>query len=65
VVSFSTAKAIKGLATNTRAIEFIRESASTKTTNKAFAILDKASDWNILMDRYENNILGDLVVSFD
>jgi hypothetical protein len=36
-VSFSIARATKGLTTNTKAIEFIRESASTKTTKKPFS----------------------------
>jgi hypothetical protein len=62
-ISFSIAT--KGLTPNTRAIKFIREGASTKTTNKPFSILDKAPDGIILMYRYEKQykIPGDLVGS--
>jgi hypothetical protein len=59
-VSFLIARTTKGLTTNTRAIGFKGEGASTKTTNKPFSILDKAPDWIILMYRYEKQyrILG-------
>jgi hypothetical protein len=52
-VSFSIARATKEFTTTTRAIEFIREGASTKTMNKPFSILDKAPDWILLMGKYE------------
>jgi hypothetical protein len=63
-ISFAIARATKGLTSNTRAIEFIREGASTRTTNKSFSILDKDPHWIILTDKYEKQykILGNLVV---
>ena len=49
------ARAQKGLTTNKRQINFVKEGSTVKSKSKPYSVIGTAPDWTILMDTYEKH----------